>query len=156
MRRSRPCAASPSRNSRLSLRITSCVHLAARLAPRENSSSGTSPVTARSWLPARHTAACSRASSTHASGSAPYPTRSPRHHTSAASLEEIASSAASNACLLACMSDITATFIGLAACRAAALLVFRYRLRAAVLRQVLDALAGTPLGVVVLHRVDQL
>ena len=33
-------------------------------------------MTPRSWLPARHTAAWSRASSTQASGSAPYPTRS--------------------------------------------------------------------------------
>ena len=41
------------------------------LAPSEKSSSGISPVTARSWFPARHTAACSRASSTQASGSAP-------------------------------------------------------------------------------------
>ena len=44
---------------------------AAMRAPFENSSRASSPVTARSWLPARHTATCSRASSTQASGSAP-------------------------------------------------------------------------------------
>ena len=40
--------------------MTSCVQRAASAAPRENSSSDSSPVTARSWLPARQTSACSR------------------------------------------------------------------------------------------------
>src|ERR1700684_1571497 len=135
--------------------MTSLVHCAARLAPSENSSSAISPVTPRSWVPARHTAACSRASHTPASGSAAYTTRAPRHHSSAASLAATASRVASKACRLACMSEMTATFIAVADC-CAALLLLRAGLRPAVLGQVLDALAGAPLGVVVLHRVDQL
>src|SRR5271157_4628154 len=54
------------------------------------------------------------------------------------------------------MSEMTATFIAVAACCPAALLLLRAGLRTAVLGQILDALAGAPLGVVVLHRVDQL
>src|SRR5271167_3611369 len=53
------------------------------------------------------------------------------------------------------MSEMTATFIAVAR-GCAALLLLRAGLRPAVLGQVLDALAGAPLGVVVLHRVDQL
>ena len=40
--------------------MTSCVQRAASAAPRENSSSESSPATARSWLPARQIAQCSR------------------------------------------------------------------------------------------------
>ena len=58
-----------SRGARAS--ITSWVQRAASAAPRENSSSGSSPVTARSWLPARHSAACSRTSAQQSLGSAP-------------------------------------------------------------------------------------
>src|ERR1039458_1143316 len=54
------------------------------------------------------------------------------------------------------MSEMTATFIAGAVCCRAALLLRRAGPRPAVLGQILDALAGAPLGVVVLHRVDQL
>src|SRR5438094_3969588 len=150
------CGLSVCRKARFSGAITSLVHCAARLAPRANSRRGISPVTARSWLPARHTAVCSRASSTHTSGSAPYPTRSPRHHSSAASLAATASSVASNACRLPWMSEMTATFIACGGAAAGALLVLWAGLRTAILGQGLDSLARTPLGIVVLHRVDQL
>src|ERR1019366_1164645 len=53
------------------------------------------------------------------------------------------------------MSEMTATFIAVAVC-AAALLLLRAGLRPAVLGQALDALAGAPLGVVVLHRIYEL
>ena len=51
-----PSGLSESRNSRVSGRITSRVHVAASAAPRENSSSESTSTTARSWLPARQTA----------------------------------------------------------------------------------------------------
>src|SRR5262249_47749598 len=81
-------------------------------------------------------------------------TRSPRHQSSVASVSAMASSVASNACRLPWMSEMTATFIY----RRAALLVLLLwpSLAPAELGQVLDALAGPPLRVVVLHRVDQL
>src|SRR5207249_6555513 len=81
-----------------------------------------------------------------------------RHHSSAASLAATASSVASNAWRLPCMSEMTATFIAVAVSGRGALLVLCLWpcLRPAVLGQVLDALARAPLGVVVLHRVDQL
>src|SRR5271167_388375 len=53
------------------------------------------------------------------------------------------------------MSEMTATFIAVAR-GCAALLLLSPGLRPAVLGQILDALARAPLGVVVLHRVDQL
>src|SRR3984957_11921186 len=82
---------------------------------------------------------------------------SPRHQSSEASLSATASSTASNACRLAWMSETTATFIGPGPSNGAApLLVGFPGLGTAVLGQVLDALAGAPLRVVVLHRVDQL
>src|ERR1700722_3685756 len=82
---------------------------------------------------------------------------SPRHQSSEASLSATASSTASNACRLAWMSETTATFIGHRPSNGAApLLVGFPGLGTAVLGQVLDALAGAPLRVVVLHRVDQL
>ena len=64
--------------------------------------------TPRSWLPARQIAACSRARSTHASGSAPYPTRSPRHHISSHPAPAMSWSTASKACRFPCTSDTTA------------------------------------------------
>ena len=68
---SRRWGSSDSRNARVSGVIVSRVHVAARAAPRENCSSAIAPVTPRSWLPARQTAAFSRARATHVSGSAP-------------------------------------------------------------------------------------
>src|ERR1700730_11238209 len=54
------------------------------------------------------------------------------------------------------MSEMTATFMRVAVDARATLLLLWPGLRPAVLGKVLDALAGAPLGVVVLHRVDQL
>ena len=93
--------------------MTSRVHCAATEAPRENSSEARARrVTAMSWLPARQTAACARAQ-LHAGvgigAVADEVAQAPE--LVEASLDATASSVASKACLLACMSEITATFI---------------------------------------------
>ena len=89
--------------------MVSFVHCAASAAPREKSSSESTSTTARSWLPARMIAHSASASATHASGSAPYPTRSPRHHSSSTCASLAASITASKAWRLPWMSDAIAT-----------------------------------------------
>ena len=63
----------------------------------EKSEMSIAPVTTRSWLPARTRSHRSRASATQPSGSAPYPTRSPRHQVSSTPVVSTSSSTARSA-----------------------------------------------------------
>src|SRR5689334_6715290 len=108
-----------------------------------------------SWLPARHTSARSSTIWVQRAGSAPYPVRSPRHQSSSVPASSIAARTASSAARFAWTSEMTATFTGA---------IYRSRrgwrrlglVGAVELREVLDALLGLPLRVVVAHRVDEL
>src|SRR5215208_5491223 len=106
---SSPDGSMPLRKVRFSSAIVRRVHFALIAAPRAHSSLPSAPVAARSWLPARQIAARPRASATQASGSAPYPTRSPRHQSSSAPSASAAAMTAWKACLLPWMSDAMAT-----------------------------------------------
>ena len=110
-RRPRGCpAGSSSRtNSRVALRDVVARPVDRRRGGLREGGDVSAPSTARSWLPARQSAQRSRTRSAQASGSAPYPSTSPRHQISSTAAASIASSTASSAARLAWMSVIAAT-----------------------------------------------